>query len=406
MRQLVACCVVTIAGISSAAAGEYPGSPGSWAGIYYGTSIGGVWGDATTPVIGGSGGDGGNPAGGVAGGQAGYNWQSGRVVVGVEGDLALSSAGDSIGPGRPERYDITETGALRARLGYDFGGLLVYGAAGLAGADVKVFDDSETDSDTFWGWTVGGGVETRISSHLAVRADYRYADFGSETLSVDGNAVPLDISAHQFMVGFNYYLGEDAGPLSLLSFSRPAAPDWSGFYFGGVTGFTWADGAQDLIENDYDGGFKFNGWSGGVRAGADLQMGSFVYGVVADFSVSDLDDSGRALDERLDLERVGIDYLGTIRARAGATLGSTLLYATGGVAYAGLELYDDGYSETKPMWGWTVGGGVEAFISEHQTLSLEYLYADFGETTFLVDSGHRKADLTSNIIRAGVSHRF
>lgn len=407
MRQLVAFCVVTFVGASTAFAGDshHLAGPG-WSGLYYGTSIGGIWVDASTPVVGGNGGDDGRPAGGLAGGQMGYNWQAGRTVVGIEGDLALSSANDSVGPGRPERYDVTGTGALRARLGYDFGGLLIYGAAGLAAADVKIFDDTESDRGTFWGWTVGGGIESRVSSHLAVRADYRYSDFGSETLTVDASPVPLDIRAHQFMVGFNYYLGEGASPLSLLSVSRPAAADWSGFYFGGLTGYVWADGDHDLVGYDYDGGFKFNGWSGGVRAGADLQMGSFVYGVVADFSLSDLDDNGRALDERLDLERIGIDYLGTIRARAGVAVGSTLVYATGGVAYAGLDLYDDGDSETKAMWGWTVGGGVEAFISEHQTLSLEYLYADFGEKTFLIDTDQRKADLTSNIIRAGVSHRF
>lgn len=409
MRQIVAACVAMIVGVPVVAAGEiYPPAKlsGSWAGLYYGTSIGGVWGSAKTPEINGQGGDNGNPAGGAAGGQAGFNVQSGNLVLGIEGDLALSSADESIGPGRPERYDIDATGALRAKLGYDLGGTLIYAAGGLAAANVEITDDSFSKSATFWGWTVGGGVETKITTKLSLRADYRYSDFAGKTLTVDDDAVPLDITSHQFMVGFNYYLGAGASPLSLLSFSAPATADWSGLYFGGVSGFVWADGTHDLLQNDFDGGFKFDGWTAGIRAGHDWQKGAFVYGLVTDFSLSDSGEKGQGLDDRLDLERIDLDYLGTIRARAGWAFGHTLVYATGGAAYAGLELYDDGFSEQKALWGWTAGGGVETFIAEHQSLSLEYLYADFGEKTFLVDSGERKTDLTSSILRAGVSHRF
>lgn len=402
-RIVVATCILSIASISTASAdGPYePPMPiSNWAGFYYGTSIGGIWADVDTSA------DSGNPDGGVAGAQAGYNWQFDRLVFGIEGDLAVSTAGEGIGTGFPERVGIESTGALRARIGYDLGRTLIYAAAGLSAADVEIDDDTSIGSKTFWGWTVGTGIETKITSQLALRADYRYSDFGTETLTADLQSESVDVTAHQFMVGFNYYLGDGVSPLSLMSFSPPTSANWSGLYLGGVTGYVWADGNHDEIGGGSDGNFDLDGWTAGLRAGYDWQAGSFVYGVVTDLSLSDAEDKGNALDNAVDLERIGIDYLGTIRARAGWSFGQSLVYATGGAAYAGLDLYDDGDDSTKGMWGWTVGGGFETFITEQQSFSIEYLYADFGDETFTVDNDERKVDLTSNTIRAGVSQRF
>lgn len=402
MSRIFIASFVTLASISAASAdGPYepPVPVSNWAGLYYGTSIGGIWADVDTT-------ENGSPSGGVAGAQVGYNWQFDRLVFGIEGDLAVATADQGFGPGFPERVGVDGTAAIRARLGYDFGRLLIYGAAGVAAADVEMDDDTSIGSDTFWGWTVGGGVETKITPNLALRADYRYSDFGKETLTADSRSEAVEVTAHQFMVGFNYYLGDGVSPLSLISFSRPATADWSGLYFGGVTGFAWAEGTHDEVGGGSDGDFDFDGWTAGVRAGHDWQNGNFVYGLVTDFSLSDMEDRGGALQARIDLERIGIDYLGTIRGRAGWSFGHSLVYATAGAAYAGLDLYRNGDSETKGVWGWTVGGGFETFITEQQSFSIEYLHADFGDETFNVDGDKRNVDLTTNIVRAGVSQRF
>jgi outer membrane immunogenic protein len=403
MRLLLAG-FLTLASVSAASAdGPYEPPPPvtPWAGFYFGTSMGGLWSDFSTDA------DSGSPTGGVAGGQIGYNWQVDRLVFGIEGDLATATADEATGDGLPERFGIDWTGAIRARLGYDLGGTLIYGAAGLAAAGIEIDEDTSIGSDTFWGWTVGAGVETKITPNLALRADYRYADFGSDTVVVDGTPVATDVTGHQFMVGFNYYLGAGVSPMSLVTFAPPAgATSWSGSYFGGLTGYVWGDGRHTEVGGGSDGNFDFDGWTAGLRAGYDWQAGGFVYGLVTDFSLADAEDRGEALDNRIDLERIGVDYLGTIRARAGFTLGSSLIYATGGAAYAGLDLYDDGDNSTKGMWGWTAGGGLETFIGANQSISLEYLYADFGSETFNVDGDARRADLTTSIVRVGISQRF
>src|ERR1700733_9352693 len=58
----------------------------NWTGFYFGANGGGGWGhsfwNAQPTGVGLS--------GGLAGGTAGYNWQTGKVVLGVEGDVDWS----------------------------------------------------------------------------------------------------------------------------------------------------------------------------------------------------------------------------------------------------------------------------------------------------------------------------
>src|SRR5215218_3847713 len=62
----------------------------SWAGPYLGGNLGYAWGSvANNPT---------KPSGLAGGVQAGYNWQTGPWVFGVEGDINLSGANDTFAP--------------------------------------------------------------------------------------------------------------------------------------------------------------------------------------------------------------------------------------------------------------------------------------------------------------------
>src|SRR6478609_12037709 len=56
----------------------------SWAGPYLGGNLGYAWGSVDNNPT--------NPSGFSGGVQAGYNWQSGPLVFGVEGDLQAADA--------------------------------------------------------------------------------------------------------------------------------------------------------------------------------------------------------------------------------------------------------------------------------------------------------------------------
>src|SRR5262245_8483336 len=87
------------AGVSMAAAdgpgkrAEWPNMPWTWQGLYGGVHVGSV--DAFSDE------------GLVAGLQIGKNWQSGKLVYGLEGDLSLSGADN-----------VDWLGTIRGRVGY------------------------------------------------------------------------------------------------------------------------------------------------------------------------------------------------------------------------------------------------------------------------------------------------
>src|SRR5271156_3389979 len=62
----------------------------SWAGPYLGANLGYGWGSVDHNPT--------QPSGFEGGAQAGYNWQSGAIVFGIEGDLQATAADDTFAP--------------------------------------------------------------------------------------------------------------------------------------------------------------------------------------------------------------------------------------------------------------------------------------------------------------------
>ena len=53
---------------------------------------------------------------------------------------------------------------------------------GLALAEVSVDEgDYGNDDPVHVGWTIGGGIEQKITEHLTARFEYLYDDYGSES---------------------------------------------------------------------------------------------------------------------------------------------------------------------------------------------------------------------------------
>jgi outer membrane immunogenic protein len=193
----------------------------SWTGFYVGANIGGAWGagcNATAPNFPGIGvgwanaacGAGGNSNGTFIGGlQAGYNWQSGSFVYGVEADIqGLSNSGGGTTTvafpgivGVPAgNYVINSTrdpnmfGTARLRLGYAADRALFYITGGLAygsgsratgvnywagpvvGAPTATF--AAASNGNAIGWTIGIGAEYAFANNWTVRAEYLFADLG------------------------------------------------------------------------------------------------------------------------------------------------------------------------------------------------------------------------------------
>ena len=137
----------------------------------------------------------------VGGAFAGWNWQSGQYVYGIEANLDAANlkrpvpstvAGfgyEAVDPpfsiirGKTDVY-----GSLRARLGYSFDRYLIYGAFGLTGANARVigsYPDLAASGQavarrdlSYLGFSLGAGVQYAITDRLALGIDYRYVDLG------------------------------------------------------------------------------------------------------------------------------------------------------------------------------------------------------------------------------------
>lgn len=89
--------------------------------------------------------------------------------------------------------------------------------------------------------------------------------------------------------------------------------------------------------------------------------------------------------------RIGMDWVGTARARLGYSLGNFMPYVTGGLAFGGLSgiinkaaasasygsggyiLFDQGSNSTVQP-GWVLGAGAEYMVADNWSIKGEYLY--------------------------------
>lgn len=120
---------------------------------------------------------------------AGYNYQFGQFVIGAEVDAQALVTGKERYTALTGDYITAHTnwvGSARARLGYSFDRVLVYGTGGLAFAAPKStvtgtgYSYGAGDS-TVWGWTVGLGAEYALTNNWIAGLEYRYAQYQSDT---------------------------------------------------------------------------------------------------------------------------------------------------------------------------------------------------------------------------------
>jgi outer membrane immunogenic protein len=131
----------------------------------------------------------------LAGGLAGYNFQIGQWVLGVEGHMAFTNLGKTKPCTTPTwrcNAGADWIGSVRARAGFAVDDqALIFATGGLAlmGYEGYTLNTGTSrkykDSKTFTGWTAGGGFNYRITSHMTVGAEALYARYGRKTMQYD-----------------------------------------------------------------------------------------------------------------------------------------------------------------------------------------------------------------------------
>ncbi len=143
---------------------------------------------------------------GVLGGAiGGWSWQSGPVVIGIEGDILGADINGSRhfnAGANLASPDINTMADLRLRAGYAITPrVLVFGTFGgaWANADLPITGPGGSGgSADFFGWSAGGGAEVALNPKWSARFDYQFTDFDSDTVKYPGGPVTYDPDASTY----------------------------------------------------------------------------------------------------------------------------------------------------------------------------------------------------------------
>lgn len=153
------------------------------------------------------------------------------------------------------------------------------------------------------------------------------------------------------------------------------------------------------------------GTQGGIRAGYDYQLGSFVVGGVVDYSFVNQEDSvtGFSTTPAYYTFTRTLQQLAAVRARLGYAYGPALAYVTGGYATGELDnsyITSNGANSFRASTdddkadGYQLGGGVEYALAPNLSLTGEYLYTSLDAGDYVIRTGAGTAPATNPFILA------
>ena len=168
----------------------------TWTGFYAGVNARYGWGSqkGTADAAYGS------LSGAQVGGTAGYNYQMGQIVLGMEGDWDWSNAKNTNGAYISKQTSIA---TARGRIGYAVDRVLLFTTGGYAGGNVERTFGATSTSDWHNGYALGGGMEYAITNNVSAKAEYLYTDLSSKT---DAASLPsrAGLTQNTVRMGVNY----------------------------------------------------------------------------------------------------------------------------------------------------------------------------------------------------------
>ena len=227
-----------------------------------------------------------------------------------------------------------------------------------------------------------------------------------------------------------------AGAAQAADFPTPASPSWTGGYIGVVGGYGWGDSDFDAdvvnsadntdVLDSMNGSIDVDGFLLGGQAGYDHDFGNgMVLGVAGDMTWSGMDGDtcvnvapGCVGDPDDSYGFAEINWIATVRARAGFSTGPALFYGTGGLAIADADASatfiegdtDPRRSDSNTHLGWVIGAGAEYRMTQKMSLGAEYLHVELGREEYTMRGTAvdilSDSDLTLDIVRASLNYHF
>lgn len=133
----------------------------------------------------------------LGGFQVGVNYQINQIILGIEGDLAFTDLSEKLTNFQRDEnvaFDTDFLATLRARAGFTFDNVLLFGTVGAAWTDTTYEVDEgnqnrpdnagSTDLDDV-GLALGGGAEIALDERWSIKADALYIIFDDKEKTED-----------------------------------------------------------------------------------------------------------------------------------------------------------------------------------------------------------------------------
>ena len=224
MKPIIVAVVALLAGVGRVTAADMPVPQAApvpplvyfpayynWSGIYLGVNGGYGFGQSNWTSAGVSTGNF-STNGFLVGGTLGANYQTGSYLVGFEGDIDWSSVQGSssaaacvalgAAAGTTCQTKSPWLGTARARVGYAFDRLLVFGTGGAAFSGLAILNRGGSNpGPSQLGWAAGAGVEYAFTDAVSAKVEYLFVNLGTVACPTATGCGPF--ASHSFSFSEN-----------------------------------------------------------------------------------------------------------------------------------------------------------------------------------------------------------
>lgn len=416
MRRFASTCILSFTAVAAAQAADLPSrkapvlSPApvaTWEGFYAGSLFG--FGQArftSSQSVSGTQ----TGTGGSMGPVAGYNFQNGAWIYGLEGDLAFNTMHKNV-PAITglvaHEARLLDSAHLRARAGYDLGNLLPYLAAGVTVAQGSVRVGEKGAVKTQTGFNAGAGVDWRVQLPIVgwsvLRAEYVYDRFAKSNYTYDPAQAAIGLRPDAHLIRFGFI----SRPNDLNWRAPNFDADWSGGYAGVIGGYANANlqtkTASASEKLNADGGLA------GVYGGRNFVFGRTVLGFESSTMIASLKGDGKVPGTTDALSARGY-YETTVRGRAGYAFGRFLPFFAAGMSTSRSEQTDRVTLAKRTHVtnnAWNIGAGLDYMLTERISTRVEYLHAkSWKDANLDLNGTAMRQSRSSDMVRAGFAWHF